>query len=145
MSKNVFNTHNTCLRWFLATLQLFKVKYIAKRCEKQQNIKPFWIPFTADFEANFQIICNFLALSPLLRVVWPWFVYWRIPLMSKNVFDTHNTCLRWFLATLQLFKVKKIANYLKFYFKIGSEWDSERFDILLFFAFFGKTLDFEQL
>ena len=104
------------------------------------DIKPFWISFRADFEANFQIICNFLTLSTPLRVVWPKLLHWRIPLMSRNVFNTHNKCLRWFLAALQLFKVKYIAkkceNYLKIYLKTGSKWDSERFDILLFFAFF---------
>ena len=57
--------------------------------------------------------------------------------MSRNVFDTHNICLKWFLATLQLFKVKGLTNYC---LKIGYEWDSERFDILLFFAFLVRPL-----
>ena len=109
MSRNVFHTHNICLRWFLATLQLFKVKDSTQKWEKMQNIIPFWISFRPHLEAIFEINFSFLALSPLLLVIKPWFFYWRISLMSRNVFHTHNICLRWFLATLQLLKVKDIT------------------------------------
>ena len=99
MSKTIF-----------ATLQLFKVKDITQKCEKMENIIPFWILFRPHLEVTFEINFSFQALSLPLRVVWPWFFYWRISLMSRNVFHTHNTCLRWFFfATLQLFKVKNIT------------------------------------
>ena len=60
-----------CLRCFLATLKLFKVKGITQKWEKMQNIIPFWMSFRPHLEAIFEIFFSFLALSPLLRVVWP--------------------------------------------------------------------------
>ena len=76
---------------------------VLTRCSMHLATVLYKEPFILGFLKGFS---TFVSIFSLLRVLCPWFFYWRIALSSDNVLDMQNTPRRWFLAELEGYEAK---------------------------------------
>ena len=129
------------LKWFTEKNLFVILSYnnqdeVLTRCSMHLATVLYKEPFILGFLKGFS---TFVSIFSLLRVLCPWFFYWRIALSSDNVLDMQNTPRRWFLAELEGYEAKvftkKVVN-IRLLTSSKSDWSSTFKDLSTFAQIF---------
>ena len=115
------------------------LKKILQSCPYKQDVSTFYSCYSPMQGIFFysRFLRNFASptIFSFLRVVRPWFFYWRVAFSSESVLNTYNVSPRCFFTTLRRFEVKVLV-------KNCQKWEIVTSSKLLFYSRFLRNFHF---